>query len=142
MEHVEVTANYAQAPEVVFDRYTDHVSWTRWAGLGRVHLAREGVPAPNGVGCVRVISTAGVGVHEEVVSFERPRSMSYRMIKGPVPMKDHLGEVIFEPERCGTRVTWRCAFNSVIPGFGAPQRWYITRLFRNALEGLRRDLAA
>src|SRR5512143_2442416 len=114
MQHVEVVEQFPLPPEVVFDRYTDHVSWQRWAGLGRVTLARQGVPAPNGVGCVRVISTAGIGVHEEILSFERPRRMTYRLIKGPVPLRDHVGEVVFEPA-AGTRVTWRCQFNSAVP---------------------------
>ena len=141
MQHVEVTKHYAAAPEVVFDRYTDHRSWQRWAGLGRVTLAREGVPAPNGVGCVRVISTAGVGVHEEVFSFERPHRMTYKLIKGPVPLKDHFGEVVFEPADGGTRVTWRCQFNSTVPGLGGASRWFITRLFRQVLDALERELA-
>jgi uncharacterized protein YndB with AHSA1/START domain len=141
MQHVEVTRQFAAPIERVFDRYTDHVSWTQWAGLGKVVLARQGVPAPNGVGCVRAITTAGVGVHEEVLEFEPPKRMTYRVVKGAVPMKDHLGEVLFQSENGGTRVTWRCQFNSKIPGLGGVQRWFITRLFRTALEGLARDLA-
>lgn len=140
MQYVEVTHRFAASPETVFDRYTDHVSWTRWAGLGRVTLAQEGSPAPNGAGCVRVITTAGFAVHEKVLAFERPRRMTYALIKGAVPMKDHLGEVVFEPDGDGTRVTWRCQFNSVVPGLGAAQRWFITRMFRQALVGLAKDL--
>jgi hypothetical protein len=105
-----------------------------------VTLARQGKPTPNGVGCIRLIRTAGVGVQEEVLSFDRPRRMTYSLIRGPVPMKDHLGEVLFEPADGGTRVTWRCRFNSMIPGMGGAQRWFITRLFRTALEGLAKDL--
>ena len=140
MQHVNVSRLFAAPPEKVWDIYTDHVSWGRWAGLGQVKLAREGIPAPNGVGCVRVIKTAGVGVHEEIVSFERPRHMTYRLIKGPVPLKDHLGEVSFAPENGGTRLTWHCQFNSVIPGLGPAQRWFITRLFRQILEALAKQL--
>jgi hypothetical protein len=89
---------------------------------------------------VRVITSAGVGVHEEVLSFERPRRMTYRLIKGAVPMKNHLGEVIFEPEGGGTGITWRCRFDSTIPGLGGMQRWFVTRLFTKALAGLARDM--
>ena len=52
--------------QAVWDLYADHVSWSRWAGLGKVSLERIGDPAPNGVGCVRVISRAGFKVREEV----------------------------------------------------------------------------
>lgn len=140
MQHVEVIRRVDAAPERTFDLYTDHVSWTRWAGLGTVTLAREGTPPPNGVGCVRVISNAGFRVHEEVLSFDRPRRMTYQVVRGAVPMRNHFGEVAFEPEGEGTRITWRCRFDSKIPGLGRVQRWFITRMFRRALAGLAREL--
>jgi hypothetical protein len=141
VQRVEVQQRIAAPIETVWDRYTDHVSWTDWAGLGRVRLAREGVPPPNGVGCVREISSAGVAVYEEVLSFERPRRMTYRVVRGGLPIRDHLGEVSFEPSDGATLVTWRCQFNSRIPGLGGVFRLVITRLFRNALRELARRLA-
>lgn len=136
MQKVE-TRQVIEAPvEVVWDRYTDHVSWTDWAGLGKVSLDREGVPAPNGVGCVRVLSNLGVKVFEEVLTFERPQRMTYRVVKGGIPIKDHLGEVIFESHERGTLVTWRCRFNSKVPGLGGVFRLLVTKLFRNALANL------
>ena len=140
MQRVEVQQRIAAPIETVWDRYTDHVSWTDWAGLGRVRLAREGVPPPNGVGCVREISSAGVAVYEEVLSFERPHRMTYRVVRGGLPIRDHLGEVSFEPCDGATLVTWRCQFNSRIPGLGGAFRLVITRLFRNALRELARRL--
>ncbi|MGH7790486.1 MAG: SRPBCC family protein [Candidatus Binatia bacterium] len=141
MQKVEVQQLIAAPIETVWARYTDHASWTEWAGLGRVRLEREGVPAPNGVGCVRVISSAGVNVAEEVLSFEPPHRMTYRVIRGGLPMRDHLGEVCFEPRDGATLITWRCQFESRLPGLGGIFRRVITRLFRNALQGLSRQLA-
>ena len=139
MQHVEVVKIINAPLQKVWDRYTDHVSWTQWAGIGKVRLAKQGVPPPNGVGCVRVITSAGVGVHEEVLTFDVPRRMTYRVIKGAVPMKDHLGEVEFEAQGDATRIVWRCKFESTIPGLGGLFRLFITRLFRNALNGLERS---
>jgi uncharacterized protein YndB with AHSA1/START domain len=140
MQHVEVKRVIDAPIETVWNRYTDHVSWTEWAGLGKVTLDRRGDPPPNGVGCVRVISSAGVKVYEEVLSFEPPRRMTYRVVRGGLPFRDHLGEVSFEPRGEGTLVTWRCRFDSRIPGLGGLFRLFITRLFRNALEGLAKAL--
>lgn len=141
MQHVEVR-KLIQAPlENVWDRYTDHVSWTRWAGLGNCRLEREGVPAPNGVGAVRAFSRFGItAVHEEVILFEPPRRMVYRIVRGGGPIGDHEGEVLFEPRDGGTLVTWRCRFNSKIPGLGSLIRAGITRVFGAALAGLAKDL--
>jgi len=138
---VEVQQVFAAPIETVWDRYTDHVSWTEWAGLGRVRLDREGVPTPNGVGCVREFSSFGAKVYEEVLTFDRPRRMTYRIVRGGLPIRAHLGEVLFEPRDGGTLVTWRCQFESRIPGLGGVFRAFITRLFRNALQALARRLA-
>ncbi len=143
MQNVEVTRTIDAPVQTVWDRYTDHLSWSEWAGLGKVQLEREGTPPPNGVGCVRVFSNAGLKtVYEEVLSFEPPRRMTYRIVRGPVPIRDHLGEVLFEPTDAGTRITWRCQFESTIPGLGGLFRLLIARVFRNALAGLARVLSA
>jgi uncharacterized protein YndB with AHSA1/START domain len=139
MHHVEVRRLIDAPLAAVWERYTDHVSWTEWAGLGKVQLERTGQPPPNGVGCVRVISNAGFEVHEEVLSFEPSRRMTYRIVRGGLPLRDHFGEVTFEPHDGGTLVVWRCRFDSKIPGLGGLFRILITRLFRNALEGLARQ---
>lgn len=138
MQHVEVTRVFDAPRQAVWDQYTDHVSWTEWAGLGTVRLDRQGRPSPNGVGCVRVISNAGVKVYEEVLTFDPPRRMTYRVVKGGIPITNHRGEVVLEPHVRGTLVTWRCQFDSKIPGLGGAFRLLVTRLFRNALAGLSR----
>lgn len=139
MQHVEVEAIIPAAIDKVWARYTDHVSWSRWAGLGPVHLDREGSPPPNGVGCIRVIGRGRLAVREEVVDFEPPRRMTYRIIGGAVPLRDHFGEVLFEPEGEATRIVWRCRFRSGIPGLGGVARRLISRMFRNVLAALARQ---
>lgn len=141
MQHVEVTHEIAAPLAAVWARYTDHLSWSDWAGLGKVALARSGSPTVNGVGCVRSFNNFGFEVQEEVLSFEPPHRMTYRLSKGAVPMKDHLGEVSFEATGKGTRITWRCRFKPMIPLTGGLMQRGIMRLFRNALIGLERDLA-
>ena len=120
--------------------YTDHASWTRWAGIGRVTLEPPGSPDPNGVGCVRVIRSAGVAAYEEVVEFEAPRRMAYRLVRGGLPIHNHLGEVRFEEEEGGTRVRWRCQFDSKLPGLGGVCGLIAGTVFKRVLAGLDRTL--
>jgi uncharacterized protein YndB with AHSA1/START domain len=139
MQHVEVQRRFEAPPEEVWRVYTDHAGWSAWAGLGGVRLATEGHPERNGVGAVRCFTRGGLATYEEVLSFEPPKRMTYRVVRGGIPiMTHHLGEVVLEPEGAGTRLTWRCRFDSSLPGLGAPMRWMITLLFRRALEGLAR----
>jgi uncharacterized protein YndB with AHSA1/START domain len=139
LEQVEVRRRIPGSPEDVFAAYTDHVGWSAWAGFGPVRLAREGDPAPNGVGCVRVVGPRIAAAHEEVLCFEPPKRMTYRIVKGFPLIRDHLGEVDFAPEGGGTLVVWRCRFVSRVPGLGALLRRGLERAFAGALEGLARQ---
>jgi hypothetical protein len=127
--------------EQVWARYTDPVSWNEWAGLGHVELWRRGSPHPHGSGAVRRIANAGIAVYEEVAAFEAPRRMTYRLVRGPLPIRDHEGEVLFEPCSGGTIVDWSCRFRPSLPGTGWALRLLIGAVFRRALRGLARDLA-
>jgi len=142
MQHVEVQKLIPAPVQTVWNRYTDHVSWTEWSGMGNCRLEREGVPAPNGVGCIRAFSRFGItAVYEQVLLFEIPQRMVYKIVKGGGPIGDHEGEVLFEPSDGGTLITWRCKFNSKVPGMGGAIRAMIKRMFNGALEGLAKDLS-
>jgi hypothetical protein len=47
--------------------------------------------------------------------------------------------VVLEPDGAGTRLIWRCRFDPLVPGLGAPLRWIVTRVFERALAGLARE---
>jgi uncharacterized protein YndB with AHSA1/START domain len=138
MQHVEVERRFAAPPDAVWRVYTDHARWSEWAGFSRSWLETEGRPDRNGVGAVRGFGSAGVASFEEVVSFEPPKRMTYRILRGGLPIRNHLGEVLLEPDGAGTRLIWRCRFESKIPGLGLPLRWFVTGFFRRALAGLAR----
>lgn len=137
VQQVRVTRQVAGPREAVWSLYTDHLSWNAWANIGKVRLAREGSPSPNGVGCIRVISAGGISAYEEVLSFDPPERMTYRLVRGGLPIKDHLGEVCFEEAGAGlTTVTWGCRFESRIPGLGFLWRAIVAKVFRDTLESL------
>ena len=119
-------------PEAVFDRYTDHESWSDWAGTGRVTLVREGQPDRNGLGAVRQFVG---GMQEEVTRFERGVAMDYRIIRG-AGIKDHSGEVRFRAVPEGTEVTWRVRCSPTIPFTGRLVKTLIERIFDRVLRSL------
>lgn len=122
-----------QPIETVFARYTDHAGWTAWAGLGRVELVQEGKSERDGEGAVRAFALAP-GLREAITRFEPPTLMRYSVIAGGYPLDDHEGEVRFEPDGSGTRVIWRVAFRSRLPGtlglLRAGLAWLFPRLLR------------
>lgn len=139
MQLVEVTRSFPWPIEVVFRRYTDHAKWGEWVGLGPVWLAAEGADERNGVGCVRAFSLAP-GLREQVTAFEPPFRMEYRVVAGAFPLADHHGEVVFEEDGAGTRITWRVSFRSRLPLTGVLIRRGLTMLFNRVLANLARDL--
>jgi uncharacterized protein YndB with AHSA1/START domain len=144
MLQVEVQQVFSSSIEKVWERYTDHRAWARFGFRDRVRvtLKPEGIPAPNGLGCVRAFSAAGIEfVAEEVTAFEPPTRLMYRIVRGGWPLRTHQGEVLFAREGEGTKVTWRVSCTSAIPGSGPLLRFGLRRLFRNILRGLAAELA-
>jgi uncharacterized protein YndB with AHSA1/START domain len=129
MRRVEVEQIIEAPPEAVFARYTDHAGWSRWAGAGKVSLAREGSPDRNGIGCVRAFEAA-MGLQEEVIEFDPPTHMAYRVVRGGFPIKDHRGDVRFEPHTRGTRVVWSCEFGSRVPFSAGAMERFVRLVFR------------
>jgi uncharacterized protein YndB with AHSA1/START domain len=136
MQEVEVVRRFPEPPERVFAVYTDHAGWSAWAGVGSSRLARPGRTHPNGSGALRVLGPGPFAAHEEILEFDPPKRMSYRLVRGPLPLRDHQGEVCFQPDAGGTRLVWRCRFESRVPGLGPLLRAIVTRVFRRALDGL------
>lgn len=140
MVTVEVERVFSVSRERVWERFTDHAGWTRWAGAGRVHLAAEGTDHRDGVGCIRVITNPGIAVREEVTAFEPHERMEYRLLDNP-GVRDHQAEVVFEDlGNDRTRVTWRCRFEPKIPGMSLPAKHGVAFFFARVLRRLERVL--
>jgi uncharacterized protein YndB with AHSA1/START domain len=109
----------AAPPETVFDVITDHRLYAEITPMRKVVLEREGDPAPNGVGAIRVLSSVGPPLREEVVAYRSPTRFSYRVFGG-APVRDHLGTVELSPEGEGTRMVYAVRMIPTLPvGGGA-----------------------
>jgi uncharacterized protein YndB with AHSA1/START domain len=107
----------AAPPETVFEVLTDHRGYADITPLRRSELEREGEPAPNGVGAIRVLRSVGPPLREEVITYERPSRFSYKVLSG-IPVRDHLGTVLLTPEGTGTRVTYAVRTMPTLPLVG------------------------
>lgn len=122
-------------PEVVFDVLTDHRRYAEITRLRKSELEREGEPAPNGVGAIRVLSAVGPPIREEVVSYERPSRFSYKVLSG-LPLRDHLGTVSLEPSEGGTRVTYALKAIPTVPFAGKVVMLGLERAVTELLNGV------
>ena len=59
----------AASPETVFDVLTDHRRYAEITPMRKSVLEREGEPAPNGVGAIRVLTSVGPPLREETIAY-------------------------------------------------------------------------
>ena len=113
--------------ETVFDVLTDHRGYAGFTPLRSVSLEREGDPAPNGVGAVRVLRLAGPPIREEVTEYARPSRFAYKLLSG-APTRDHVGIVDLVQEAGGTRANYRVETFPTVPSFLAPVAVGVSRI--------------
>jgi uncharacterized protein YndB with AHSA1/START domain len=131
---IEVTQKIPAPPAEVWAVYTDHAAF--WSFMGRAEIERVGEDDPNGSGCIRVLGPGRFAAREEILDFDPPKRLTYAVLPGGPPLKNHLGEVLFEEEAGGTRIVWRARFESRIPGLGFILRIVVQRVFARALTHL------
>ncbi len=121
----------AAPPEIVFDVVTDHRGYAAITPLRRSELEREGEPAPNGVGAIRVLTAVGPPLREEVLAYEPPSRFSYRLLSG-LPVRDHVGTVELSPEGEGTRLVYAVRTIPTVPLVG----FAVVAVLKQAIKGL------
>ena len=124
-------------PEVVFELLTDHRGYADLTPLRRVDLEREGDPAPNGVGAIRVLHAVGPPLREEVLAYRPPSRFSYRVLSG-LPVRDHVGTVELTELGGGTQVVYAVRMNPTVPVVGGA----VVAGVRQGVKQLLRGVAA
>jgi uncharacterized protein YndB with AHSA1/START domain len=109
MAEIVLKQRFAAPAEKVFDAITDHEGMTAWMPCATVTLDRPGAPERNGLGAIRRIRARGFTIVEEIVRFERPAAMDYRVLRGG-PIRDHLGTIRIEDRAGESGLEWRIRF--------------------------------
>ena len=107
----------AAPQQTVFDVLTEHERYAAITPLRKSVLERSGDPAPNGVGAIRVLSSVGPPLREEVIAYESPSRFSYKLISG-LPVRNHVGTVELSAEGDGTRMVYAVRTLPTLPLVG------------------------
>jgi uncharacterized protein YndB with AHSA1/START domain len=107
----------AAPPQTVFDVLTEHESYAAITLLRKSRLEREGEPAPNGVGAIRVLSSVGPPLREEVIAYESPSRFSYKLLSG-LPVRNHVGTVELSAEGDNTKMVYAVRTQPTLPLVG------------------------
>ncbi|BAX92856.1 SRPBCC family protein [Mycobacterium shigaense] len=142
----EVNLTSSAPAATLFGLVADGANWSNWAKpiILQSSWAREGDPAPGGVGAVRKIGLWPVLVQEETVEYEQDRRHAYKLVGPASPAKDYHGEVILTPNAAGgTDIRWTGSFVEGVRGtgpfmraaMGGAVRFFAKRLVRAAESG-------
>ena len=104
--------------------------------MGTVRLAREGIPPPTAsAASARSRTSASASRKRSSARPALPHDLPGRPRRSADARSSRGGPL--RAARAGTRVVWRCRFESRIPGLGGVFQALITRFFRNALASPR-----
>jgi uncharacterized protein YndB with AHSA1/START domain len=109
----------------VFAALTDHANYATFKGVDKASLIVEGTGDKNGLGAVREIVAAGSTLHEEIVKFEPPHTLGYKIVfSKPLPYDHQLGEINLVEKDGKTEVEWVSKGTIKIPLLGP---WYFDK---------------
>ena len=129
----------AAPPEIVFDVLTDHRRYTEITSLRKAELEREGEPAPNGLGAIRVLAAApGPPMREEVIAYERPCRFAYKILSG-LPVRDHVGTVEMQPSGDGTEIVYAVKTTPTVPLAGPVFMLVLKKAIRDLIGGVSKE---
>lgn len=128
----------AAPPETVFEVLTDHARYSEITPLRKSRLEREGEPAPNGVGSIRVLSAVGPPLREETIAYERPTRFSYTLLSG-LPVRDHVGTVELRPQDGGTEVVYAVRTQPTLPLAGGAVVAVVKQGVKALLDGVAKE---
>jgi uncharacterized protein YndB with AHSA1/START domain len=128
----------AAPPEIVFDVLTDHRRYPEITALRKAELEREGEPAPNGLGAIRVLTVAGPPMREEVIAYDPPHRFSYKILSG-LPVRDHVGTVELSASDGGTEITYAVKTTPTIPLAGPVFMTVLKKAIRDLIGGVAKE---
>jgi uncharacterized protein YndB with AHSA1/START domain len=110
---------YIQAPiERVWEAISDHEGYTRFKGIDLAKVVKEGVKERTGVGAVREVHGMGIKFVEDIVTYEPPRLLEYRVVRCNRPIDHEIGRVELISRGEGTEIHWVSRFRLKIPLIG------------------------
>ncbi len=115
--------------------------WRDWSFLTASGLEQEGSPDPDGVGAVRTFTRYGIGSREEVVAWEPPHHLAYRILSG-FPVRNYRADVTLETAGDGTRIEWAGSYEPRWPGTGRLLQMVLPRMMQRFADDVARYAGA
>jgi uncharacterized protein YndB with AHSA1/START domain len=125
----------AAPPQTVFDVLTEHHLYAAITPMRKSILEREGEPPPNGVGAIRVLTSVGPPLREEVIAYLPPSRFSYKLLSG-APVRDHVGTVELSAEGEGTKMVYAVRTIPTLPLVGGAVVGVVKQAIKALIKGI------
>ena len=136
MASFTIDRTVAAPPETIFEVLTDHRRYAEYTPLRKARLEREGDPAPNGVGAIRVLTAVGPSLREEVIAYQPPTRFAYKLLSG-APLRDHVGTVEITPGADGrSKVVYALRTTPTVPLVGPLVVLVVKQAIGSLLDGV------
>lgn len=118
METIDVSMHFDAPIEQVWELFTDYEGYTDIKEVSSAKLLQEGRDDRAGVGAVRQVRLQGITFVEDIVTFEPPNCLEYRVKKCTMPIRHEIGRMEFTPSKDGTDLHWTSRFEFPVPLVG------------------------
>jgi hypothetical protein len=136
---------YIHAPiEDVWKVFSDHEGYTRMSKISYAKLLEEGQGDRNGLGAIREIHLAGGEYIEEIMVFEPPTRLDYKVRECSMPMEHDVGNIRLAVRDQGTEVQWSTTYRIKTPLLGGLltriSMPYTRRIFHQCLLDVKQQM--
>lgn len=118
MKTIAVKRTIKAPIDQVFDQLTDLANYEAFPGVHRARFIREGRGSKNGVGAIREVDARVFWMQEEILGFERPHRMDYRILQSRPGIRHEGGSMVLKQTAKGVEVTWTSTFKLPLPLVG------------------------
>ena len=134
MQTIDVNTHIHAPIERVWGLFSDYEGYTILKGVSKARLLEEGQDERNGVGAVREVRVLGVTFIEDIVTFDGPNRLEYRVRKSTVPIRHEIGTMDFTTCGDATDVRWVSRFDLNVPLIGPILAPILCRIFNAAFQ--------
>lgn len=127
---VSARAHSPAPPERVWALLADGARWDTWARMHESKLLKQGDGERDGIGAIRRFRTFKLVTREEVIAFEPPHRLAYRLLSG-MPVRDYRADVELVGAAGGTDITWSAIFLPGRPRTGPLLRVWVATILRS-----------
>lgn len=116
MAEVKAEIMISAPPERVWELLIGDTLNAGFSLLGQSGLVSPGGTEKYGVGAIRRVSGLLLSLDEEIIYFDPPRQMDFRIVRSSLPLDHRFGTVRLQPQDGkSTRLIWESRFEVNVP---------------------------